>query len=145
MPMINFPSVADAADYSPVPPDQYPIQIDNVQEASAPSGNEMWKLRLRILAGDYKGRCIFDNLLFSDAALPRVKILCNSLGLDVSGELDVTPELLRGRTCLVTVDIEEYEDDAGNMKKRNVVGFAGYDPMEGDEDEAAGDDNDIEF
>ncbi len=37
------------------------------------------------------------------------------------------PAMIEGRTCVVSVEIEEYEDREGNTKKRNVVPFAGYD------------------
>jgi single-stranded DNA-binding protein len=56
-----------------------------------------------------------------------VKLICSRLGLNVAGELDLTPALIKGRSCYVTVETEEYEDQEGNPKKRNVVPFAGYD------------------
>jgi hypothetical protein len=66
-------------------------------------------------------------MVFSDAAMKRVKLICSRLGLNVAGELDLTPALIEGRSCYVTVETEEYEDQEGNPKKRNVVPFAGYD------------------
>ena len=71
-------------------------------------------------------------MFFSQAALKRVKLICARLGLDVSGEIDLTPSLITGRTCYVTVGIEEYEDHQGNLKKRNVVPFAGYERADAD-------------
>ena len=71
----------------------------------------MWKLRFEVLDGEYRGRYIFDNMVFSDAALKRVKLICSRLGLDVSGEVELTPEVIMGRKCWVTVETEEYEDD----------------------------------
>ena len=95
------------------------------------NGDEMWKLRLVVDSGPHRGRYIFDNLVFSAAAMKRVKLICSRLGLDVSHELDLTPALIRGRSCYVTVEAEEYEDQEGITKRRNVVPFAGYECAEG--------------
>ena len=67
--------------------------------------------------------------------LKRVKLICSRLGLDVSGELDLAPSSIKGRTCNVTVEVEEYKDSEGKTKKRNVVPFAGYEKA----DESAAD------
>ena len=82
-------------------------------------------------SGPHRGRYIFDNMVFSDAALKRVKLICSRLGIDTSRELDLTPDLIKGRSCYVTVETEEYEDQEGNTKQRNVVPFAGYERADG--------------
>ena len=90
----------------------------------------MWKLRLVVEAGPHRGRYIFDNMIFSDAAMKRVKLICSRLGLDVSGEIELTTVLVRGKSCYVTVETEDYEDQEGNTKRRNRVTFAGYERAE---------------
>lgn len=126
MPKIDFNRVDDVQDFSPLPDGQYLCRVAEVEEAATQYGDEMWKLRFVVESGPHRGRYIFDNMVFSDAALKRVKLICSRLGLDVSGELDVTPALIKGRTCYITVESEEYEDQEGNTKWRNVVPFAGY-------------------
>ena len=75
-------------------------------------------------------------MVFSQKALPRVKLICSRLGVDVAGEIDLKPEHLIEKTCLVTVTIEEYEGDEGKVKKRNSVPFSGYELASGaDEDD----------
>jgi hypothetical protein len=127
MPKIDFNNVDDVQDFSPLPAGKYLCRLAEVEESSTQYGDDMWKLRFAVESGPHRGRYIFDNMVFSDAALKRVKLICSRLGLNVSGELDLTPALIKGRTCYVTVDIEEYEDQEGNAKKRNAVPFAGYD------------------
>lgn len=126
MPKIDFNRVDDVQDFSPLPDGRYLCRVAEVEEASTQYGDEMWKLRFVVESGPHRGRYIFDNMVFSDAALKRVKLICSRLGLDVSRELDVTPKLVKGRTCYVTVETEDYEDQEGNTKQRNVVPFAGY-------------------
>jgi len=126
MPKIDFGHVDDVQDFSPVPAGKYLCRLSGIEEASTQHGDEMWKLRFEVTQGPYAGRLIFDNLVFSEAALKRAKLICSRLGLDVSKELDLTPELIKGRVAMLTVDIEPYEDAEGRTKQRNVVPFAGY-------------------
>jgi len=131
MPRIDFNRVDDVQDFSPLPDGRYLCRLAEVEEAATQYGDEMWKLRFVVESGPHRGRYIFDNMVFSDAALKRVKLICSRLGLDVSQELDLTPALIKGRSCYVTVETEEYEDYEGNTKQRNVVPFAGYDRADG--------------
>jgi len=126
MPKIDFGHVDDVQDFSPVPAGKYLCRLSGIEEASTQHGDEMWKLRFEVTQGPYTGRLIFDNLVFSEAALKRAKLICSRLGLDVSKELDLTPELIKGRVAVLTVDVEPYEDAEGRTKQRNVVSFAGY-------------------
>lgn len=126
MPKIDFDKVDDVQDFSPLPEGKYFCRLAEVEEAVTQYGDEMWKLRFAVASGPYQGRYIFDNLVFSEAALKRVKLICSRLGIDISGELDLVPSMIKGRTCNVAVDVEEYEDSEGKTKKRNVVPFAGY-------------------
>jgi len=138
MPKVDFSKVDDVGDFSPLPDGKYLCQLANVEEASTQYGDEMWKLRFEVVQGDHAGRYIFDNMVFSDAAMKRVKLICSRLGIDVSGELELAPGLIEGRTCWLTVETQEYEDAEGRSKKRNVVPFAGYERAQG-EDACEGD------
>ncbi len=126
MPKINFSKVDDVHDFSPIPPGKYLCRLAEIEESSTQHGDEMWKLRFEVAEGQYVGRYIYDNMVFSDQALKRVKLICSRLGLDTSREIDLTPKLLEGRTCILTVEVEDYEDHEGKTKKRNTVAFAGY-------------------
>ncbi len=127
MPKIDFSTIDDVNDFSPIPPGKYPCEVDQVEESTTQFGDAMWLLRFVVQGGEYVGRYIFDNLVFSEAAKPRVKLFCSRIGLDVSGEIDLKPAMIEGHACAVSVEIEEYEDREGNTKKRNKVPFAGYD------------------
>ena len=117
-----------------LPADQYRCRVAAVEEASTQYGDEMWKLRLEVVEGEHAGRYLFDNIAFSTKGLGRVKLVCSRLGIDVSGELDLTPDMLEGREVLVTAEIEDYEDAAGKTKQRNHVPFSGYERVEGPEE-----------
>ena len=130
MPKINFDRVDDIDDFTPLPDDDYLCKLAEIEEASTQGGDELWKLRFEVIEGEYAGRFIFDNMVFSEKALKRAKLICSRLGLNVSGEIDLTPEMLLNKVCILKVTTEEYEDSEGKTKKRNVVPFAGYERAE---------------
>jgi hypothetical protein len=130
MPTVNFGEVEDAEDYTPIPDGKYLCHVERVEETTTQYGDDMWKLWLQVDQGPYAGRNIFDNLVFSAAAMKRVKLFCARAGIDVSGEVELTPETILDRRVFVTVQVEEYEDQEGSIKKRNKVPFAGYESAE---------------
>ncbi len=129
MPKVDFTKIGDIAEYAPLPEGEYPCRLTQVEQTQTRNGDDLWRLRFVVTAGEFTGRYIFDNLVFSPKALPRVKLLCNRLGVDVNGEVDLRPDHLLQRQCLVTVAIEEYADEEGATKKRNRVPFAGYEAV----------------
>ena len=130
MPRIDFSNVDDVQDYSPLPAGRYLVTLTEVEEATTKYGDEMWKLRFVVDEGQCKGRYIFDNLVLSKAAQKRVKFICSRLGFDVSGVLDLTPDLIKGSRCFVSVEVEEYTDQEGETRNRNRVPFAGYEQFD---------------
>jgi hypothetical protein len=126
MPKINFHEVPDVEDYAPLPDGTYLCRLSDVKLRETQNGDEMWNLNFIVTSGPCEGRHIFDNLVFSKAALKRVKLVCSRMGLETSNEVDVTPELIIGQTCGITVRTEDYVEDNGQTKQRNVVPFAGY-------------------
>lgn len=132
MPKVDFSKYDEADGFTPIPDGQYEVEVDKVEERSTHGGDEMWGLRLKITKGEYENRFIFDNMVFSANAMKRVKLICSRMGFDVSGEVDLKPDMLLGRRCIVETEIEDYEDDNGKVKKQNKIPFAGYYRIEDD-------------
>ena len=126
MPKINFEEIEDVQDFTPIPSGRYLCKLVEVEESKTQYDDEMWNVRFEVIEGEHKGRAVFDRMIFSQAAIKRVKLICSRLGLDVSGPMNLTPEMVKGKTCYIAVQIEEYLDEGKNAKKRNVVPFAGY-------------------
>ena len=125
MPRVDFSTVPEAGEYTPVPAGFYKVEVEKVDEKQSKYGDELWSVQFSITEGEHEGRKIFDNLVFSEHAMKRVKLACARLGLDVSGELDLSSEMLIGKRCQVFAEVEEYED-SGATKERNKIPFAGY-------------------
>ena len=134
MPTVDFSNISDIADFSPVPEGQYLCRLVDLETDLTRSGDEMWKLRWQVEGGEHDGRLLFDNLVFTLRAMSRVKLICASVGLDVSGQLDLDPAMLLDKRALVETYQEEYEDDKGQSKVRNCIPFDGYDKVPGDEE-----------
>lgn len=127
MPEMDFNKIDDMESFSPVPKGKYFCNLTEIEDdKTTQNGDEMWRLKFTVTQGEYKGRSIWDNLIFSENAKKRVKFICARLGLDVSGKIDLTPITIINKTCFITTDVEEYIDDKGKTKERNTVLFDGY-------------------
>ena len=135
MPKVDFKNVSDVTDYAPIPDGDYVCNLVDIEQDLTKFGDEMWKLRLEVDGGEHHGRLLFDNLVFTAKAMPRVKLVCASCGLDVTKEVDLQPDMLLNRRALVTTYQKEYEDDKGQAKVANRIPFNGYGVVPGDSDD----------
>lgn len=150
---VNWDGVDEAQDFGPAPAGTYLCRVTEAKAATTRYDDEMWKLTLEIAEGQYKGKQIWDNVVFSQNAMGRAKLICRSFGLTTQGETDIFPEDLRGREAYVTVEVEDYVNKEGVNRQRNTVTFGGYaSPDDGgaasvrSEPESGGiDDSDIPF
>lgn len=135
MPRIDFSQVDGVTDFAPLPDGEYVCRLGDVEPDITRSGDAMWRLRWVVESGEFAGRLLFDNLVFSAKAMPRVKLVCESCGLDVSGALDLEPALLLQKRARIATYVEEYVDDHGTTKARNRIPWHGYSAAtEGDAD-----------
>ncbi|MCP4662410.1 MAG: DUF669 domain-containing protein [bacterium] len=131
---IDFTQVNDVDEFSPIPDGEHVVHVSDIETDVTRGGDEMWKLRLQVEGGEFDGRLLFDNMVFSQKAMSRVKLICASFGLDVSGTIDLDPSMLLEKRALVTTYQEEYEDDRGQRKVTNRIPFDGYSPVLGEND-----------
>jgi len=95
--------------------------VKDCEEKESNSGTTYWNLNLEVVNGAFAGKWLYDSLFFSQKALPRFKMACKALGLNVKGEAEITPQQLIGKKALVDIEIDNYDG-----KKRNKVAYAGY-------------------
>jgi hypothetical protein len=128
MPKIDFSNISNAADFDPLPDGQYQVKLADIETDRTKHDDVMWKLRWKVEGGEFCGRLIFDNMVFTEKAMPRVKMICACCGIDVSGELDLQPEMLLDKQVFVHVFQEQYKDDKDQEKTRNGIPYRGYEP-----------------
>jgi hypothetical protein len=129
----------DARDYGPAPAGQYLVRVVDIDPRKTSSkGDRMWELTLELAArvtsttitpaderGEYRGRRVWDNLVWSrdpKARSRRRLVFLRLAGVDCSGEQTYTPGQLLGRWAIATIELGE----STTGKPRNNVTFAGY-------------------
>jgi hypothetical protein len=108
-----------------LPEDVYTARLEGVTQRESQAGNTVWKLCFKIAEGKHAGRVVWDNLVWTQAAYPRIKALCASLGLPTTGEVELEPYHLEGKKCLITVIHREW-----NGNKQASIPFDGFAPVE---------------
>lgn len=126
MPHMDFPNIPDSEDFEPIPADTYLCKCTDVDVGESSKGNEMWTLTWTVQEGEYQDRRIRDRLVFVAPAMPRIKLVCNRLGIDTSGPLNLTSWMLEGRLAMITTVIENYTTNEGEERKQNTVPYQGY-------------------
>jgi hypothetical protein len=89
-------------DLKPLPEGIYAVQIKAVHERKTHCGDPSLRLRLVVLEGLYEGRSVWTDLPLSPEARPRLKCFLAAIGLQGTGKVQLTSELLEGRSLRVT-------------------------------------------
>lgn len=124
----DFSQVDDIDSYVSIPEGVYACRIAEVREGLSRDNSVRWSYRLEVVDGEYAGRTAgWDSLTWSDRGIRRVKRVLETLGLDVSGRLEVQPSDLIGLQARVAFQTEEREDAfTGRHTLRLRVPYAGY-------------------
>lgn len=125
MPRVNFHSDAPQG-FLPPPRRWHCARVDSIRETTTKAGAEDWLLRWVITRGSHAGEIVFDNIPFTEKALPKLQILCTAFGIDISGPIEITPADLIGKVCLIEVQLEHTVDSSGLPQTRRSVRFDGY-------------------
>jgi hypothetical protein len=126
MPTVDFDKIEDAEGFTPIEPGTYLMKVDDVVEESSKEGHDIFRLSLKVWKPDHLfGRIVFDRITFSEKGKKRVKFVCSRLGLETSGEVNLEPKHLIGRSAFVDVEIGEYQG-----RKTNNVPWGGYHSVE---------------
>jgi len=145
MPRVSFGGPKPARNYDPIPEGRYLSTIKDIEETTTRKGDPMWKLRLQIEEGEHAGRLVFDRIVFSQRAQERLQMFCRALGLPTKGEIDLQPEMVEGKSCVVVVETEDYEDNEGLTRTGNKVAFECYLPVARPDQTEAEDASDLPF
>ena len=114
---IDFSKVSDEpTTYELIPEGLTLLKVVECEQTETSKGNEMWKF----IYQDREEHKIYDNLVFTDKTLNRVKKTFSNLGLDVSGSFDYQPDDVVGLYMNAYVLIEDYEYN-GKKGQRNTI------------------------
>lgn len=128
MPKIDWKSVSDEQ-FTLIPEGDYAVTISTVTESETSKGDEMWKLKLTIEDGEYKGKTILTQLVFNDGGYGNIKKLYSAIfGSKLPKNCETTDIL--DESVIVSVVHTEY-----NGKTYANVAYAGYKSASNDDDE----------
>lgn len=125
MPVI-YPRTIPDPEYVLIPEGEYEVEVAEVKEKTTKDGDEMWSVKFKITAGEFSGKKIFTNLVFSDGGLGNIKKFLKSAGFDMNTErVDLRSESIEGATLRATVMHEDYQGRA--QSKIPYAGFSALD------------------
>ena len=119
MPKIDWKNVSDEQ-FVLVPEGDYEVTITEVNVSETQKGDEMWKLKLAINDGEYKGKTLFTQLVFNDGGYGNIKKLYSAIFGSKLPKNCETSDIL-DEQVIVTVVHTEY-----NGKTYANVAYAGY-------------------
>ena len=76
--------------------------------------------QFKVIKGDSEGAVVYDNLVLTDKALWKFKLVLESLGVAADGKVVVDLDKLIGKTCDIEVAHEEYN---GQLRAR-ILGYS---------------------
>lgn len=115
--LIDFTTVSDEeTTYELLTEGKHLLKVTSCEKKETKNGNEMFAIVLE----DKEGTKVFDNLVFTEKTLNRVKKYFSNLGLDVSGKFDYQPEDIIGLYMNAEIKIENY-DYNGKSGQRNTI------------------------
>ena len=119
----NFDGVADPQERGVIPAGTYLMEVTHIEQKETRNRDTMWHITLVVVGGEHKGAYVWDNLVWSVNAYPRVKGFLQATGMLRKGEVEYTMQDFVGKRIMVSINETEYEG-----KKQNKVDFAGYAP-----------------
>lgn len=114
---IDFTKVSDEeVTYELLSEGKHLLKVVSCEKKMTKNGNEMFAIKYE----DKDGNAVYDNLVFTEKTLNRVKKCFSNLGLDINGEFDYQPEDLIGCYMNAEIKIEDYEYN-GKKGQRNTI------------------------
>lgn len=111
-------------DFSPIPEGKYLAVCKSTEERMTRNNDPMVKLTWEITEGQFKGRLIWDQIVFAGGGLKRTKLVCESLGAPIKGGEDYDPAQLVGRVAYLETKPEEFPVGSGKINAK--VEYNGY-------------------
>ena len=108
-------------------------KIASIELTQSQGGDDMLKITYEIIKGEDKGCKVFDNIVLTEKALWKLKLLLQAIGMKADGKVALDLDKMEGKICDIDVIHEEYN---GQLRaKVSEVTKAGSATTEADIDE----------
>lgn len=95
-------------------------QLIQIDDKETQNGDDMLVCQFKVIKGDSEGAVVYDNLVLTDKALWKFKLVLESLGVAADGKVVIDLDKLIGKTCDIEVAHEEYN---GQLRAR-ILGYS---------------------
>ncbi len=124
---VDLENADQISDFTTIPAGTYMCRVEEVRERQSRAGDTMWGIRLVVCEGEFTGKmAAWDNLVFSNRGLNRLRLILRSMGLPTEGQFDLSPDDLIDKRVFVEVRPAEYHSPEGGMTRRNEIPYEGY-------------------
>jgi hypothetical protein len=113
----TFDSAETAADSVPLPKGVYECELERGELFQSRQGTPGYKMAFRVLDGEFKGRCVFNDSWLTPKAMPFSKRDLAKIGLTSVAQLEAPSP--RGFVCSVSVVIHRDDDGTEHNRVRN--------------------------
>ncbi len=121
----------ESQDFVTIAAGTYLCNISEIRERKTKNGDDLWALRLIVAEGEFTGRhAAWDNLVFSERGLSRVRRVLEALDLPHKGQVDLDIADIVNKYAFVRIrPVEFTHPHSGQTIKRNEVHYDGYAPV----------------
>ena len=136
MPYVEFSRIEMPEKRPLLPEGPYKAQVEDIEGRKTREGDELWRVTFRVVGGGmpegrWNGRRLFDNWVFSQRALPRIKLIASAFGMEVGRNQEITPVDFLGRSVEVEVRTRRAGPGADDTEE-NFIPFRSYRRPEGE-------------
>lgn len=87
---------------------KHTVRVKEVEDKRSQNGNDMYSFKYEVVNGISAGATLYDNCVITEKALWKLKSVLSALGVKADGKIVVDSDKLVGKTCIVSVNHEEY-------------------------------------
>jgi|GEM_PF-2646780 len=153
MEVVDFTGTKEAGEFEAIPGGEYLCKAVEVDKKETKENKDtMYAIKWKVQTGEYRDRIIFDNIVFSEKAMPRAKKIFKELGYNVDGSLEINTSMVEGQ-CLALM-VESYyqpnpkkldKDGEPMVEEKNSITYAGFRALTEEEKDEVKEANDVPF
>lgn len=87
----------------------YAVKVKSAEETKTQNGDDMIKVTVQIINGEYKGETLIDYFPITEKALWKLKQFLEACGKKAEGKMSIDTAKLKGMSCKIDVKHEEYK------------------------------------
>lgn len=127
MPRVNIGSVPET-NFEQLPTGHYLFRVEEVDNSKfdTATGTEKWKLTLKVVSNAGKNAMLWDHWAWKESGLGRIKYNLKKMGYDVSGEIDIMPEDIKGKIIYSKVELVKDSRDVTGLTMQSKIPWGGY-------------------